>query len=479
MKELKTAAAYIRVSTDDQLEYSPDSQLKVIQDYAEKNDIILLEDCIFMEDGGKSGKSIAKRDKFLELIALSKKKPKPFDMILVWKFSRFARNQEEAITLKSMLKRNEIEVISISEPLPEGPFGDLVERIIEWTDSYYLVNLSQEVKRGMKERAGRGEPVSPPPIGYDSKDGKYIPNSDAEYVKNIYADYLGGLGLRAIAVKYGNLGMRTTRGNLPDNRCIEYMLRNPVYTGKIRWSIDGRAASTRHYDNPNIMITPGKHQPIITEEQFAEVQQKLNEQKRMYGKYQRPEQHIDWMLKGLVRCSDCGATLIAISTKSPSLQCHNYARGTCKTSHSITIAKANAAIIDYLENAAITGDFNFVSADGEQRKDSATDYSKLIENEKIKLKRITLAYQNGIDTLEEYKINKAKIIKNIENLEKMDRRKPEPKIDAEAYRKKIFEVLKIIKHPKQKELDKNKALRSIIQKIVFNKPKNTFEVYFY
>ena len=48
---MKTGAAYIRVSTDDQLEYSPDSQLKVIQDYAEKNGIVLLEDCIFMEDG--------------------------------------------------------------------------------------------------------------------------------------------------------------------------------------------------------------------------------------------------------------------------------------------------------------------------------------------------------------------------------------------------------------------------------------------
>lgn len=476
---MKTAAAYIRVSTDDQLEYSPDSQLKVIQDYAEKNGIVLLEDCIFMEDGGKSGKSMAKRDRFLELISLAKRKPKPFDMILVWKFSRFARNQEEAITLKSMLKRNEIEVISISEPLPEGPFGDLIQRIVEWTDEYYLVNLSQEVKRGMKERAGRGEPVAPPPIGYDSKDGKYIPNADAEYVKNIYADYLGGLGLRAIAVKYGNLGMRTTRGNMPDNRCIEYMLRNPVYTGKIRWSLGGRAASTRHYDDPNIMITPGKHQPIITEEQFAEVQKKLDEQKKMYGKYQRREQTIDWMLKGLVRCSSCGATLIAINTKSPSLQCHSYARGTCKTSHSITTTKANAAIIEYLENAAITGDFNLVSEDGSPKKDSATDYTKLIENEKVKLKRITLAYQNGIDTLEEYKINKAKILKNIDSLEKLDKQKPEPTIDTKLYCKKIFKVLKDVKNPKLTEFDKNKALRSIIQKIIFNKNQNRFEVYFY
>lgn len=476
---MKTAAAYIRVSTDDQLEYSPDSQLKVIQDYAEKNDIVLLEDCIFMEDGGKSGKSMAKRDKFLELISLSKKKPKPFDLILVWKFSRFARNQEEAITLKSMLKRNEIEVISISEPLPEGPFGDLIQRIVEWTDEYYLVNLSQEVKRGMKERAGRGEPVAPPPIGYDSKDSKYIPNSDAEFVKGIFSDYLNGLGLRAIAVKYGDLGMRTTRGNMPDNRCIEYMLRNPVYTGKIRWSLDGRAASTRHYDDPNIMVTQGKHQPIITEEQFIQVQKKLDEQKKLYGKYQRREQKIEWMLKGLIRCSSCGSTLIAVNTKAPSLQCHSYARGTCKTSHSITVSKANNAIIEYLENAAITGDFNLVAPNGEPRKEPETDYSKLIENEKSKLKRIALAYQNGIDTLDEYKANKQKILDTILKLEQLEKQKPEPKIDRTKYTDKIFKTLSVIKDKTKTEAEKNTALRSIIQKIVYHKTKQCFEVYFY
>ena len=476
---MKTAAAYIRVSTDDQLEYSPDSQLKVIRDYAEKNDIALLEDCIFMEDGGKSGKSMAKREKFLELISLSKKKPKPFDVILVWKFSRFARNQEEAITLKSMLKRNGIDVISISEPLPEGPFGELVERIIEWTDSYYLVNLSQEVKRGMKERAERGEPVAPPPIGYDSKDSQYIVNSDAEYVKGIFTDYLNGLGLRAIAVKYGDLGMRTTHGNPPDNRCIEYMLRNPVYIGKIRWSIDGRAASTRHYDSPNIMISQGKHQPIITEEVFNMVQQKLDAQKQMYGKYQRREQKIGWMLKGLVRCSECNSTLIAINSKSPSLQCHSYARGTCKVSHSITVKKANEAIISYLENAAITGNFNLSLSETNQiDSENQTDYTRLLENEKIKLNRIKLAYQNGIDTLEEYKSNKAKILENIKKFEKLQTKVP-AKIKKKDYSNKIFNVLKILRDKNQSEAIKNQALRSIIKKIIYNKSQQTFEIYFY
>ncbi len=432
-----------------------------------------------MEDGGKSGKSMNKRDKFLELIALSKKKPKPFDYILVWKFSRFARNQEEAITLKSMLKRNDIEVVSISEPLPEGPFGDLVERIIEWTDSYYLVNLSQEVRRGMKERISRGQHVVPPATGYSLIDGKYTPNSDAEYIKGIFKDYLDGMGLRALATKYGNLGLRTKRGNLPDNRFIEYALRNPIYIGKLRWSLEGRAVSTRHYDNPNIIVIDGNFTPIISQETFDAVQKKLDAQKRMYGKYQRSEQPTQFMLKGLVRCSNCNSTLVFSSSKEPSMQCHSYGRGTCKVSHHISLNKANKIVIEHLEAAVKSQDFNIVPDNLHREAPEVTNYRRLIENEYTKLDRIKTAYENGIDSLSEYKANKSKIMANIKKLEKGKLENDKPKFSVKQYAKKVSEVLKIIKDDKQTEETKNTALRTVIKTITFDKINNTLEIFFY
>lgn len=478
---MKTAACYIRVSTDDQTEYSPDSQLKIIRDYAFKHDISLVEKYIFAEDGGKSGKNMTNRTEFMRLISLTKKKPKPFDAILVWKFSRFARNQEESIVLKSMLHKNGIDVISVSEALPEGPFGSLVERIIEWSDEYYLINLAQEVKRGMKERASRGQPVCPPPIGYSMDNGKYVPNADAQFVKNVFADYLAGLGLRAIAIKYGNLGLKTTRGNAPDNRFIEYMLRNPVYIGKIRWSVDGRAASRRVYDDPNIMISDGNHEPIISEEVFNEVQKRIGETKRLYKKYQRPEQPVEYMLKGLVRCSACGSTLTRVITGSaPGLQCHNYSRGSCHVSHSIRISKANDAIIAGLESSIETGSFNIVPPKI-NKAESTIDYDKLLANEQLRLERVKAAYQNGIDTLEEYKRNKEQIYAFMEKI------KAEMKAngtraaaaDNAGFRQKAANVLKIIKDPSQPENAKNIALRSIVERIVFKKPENEFDIFFY
>jgi DNA invertase Pin-like site-specific DNA recombinase len=103
------------VSTDEQLEYSPDSQIKKIKEYAKHNDIHISDEFIFLDEG-ISGRKAEKRPAFMKMIALAKTKPKPFDMILVWKFSRFARNREDSIVYKSMLRKQcGIDVVSISE----------------------------------------------------------------------------------------------------------------------------------------------------------------------------------------------------------------------------------------------------------------------------------------------------------------------------------------------------------------------------
>ena len=99
---LRIGAAYIRVSDERQDEYSPDSQLKKIREYAAKEGYMIPDEYVFYDDG-ISGKSTKRRDDFNRMIAIAKEKTHPFDRIYVWKFSRFARNQEEAIVYKSLL----------------------------------------------------------------------------------------------------------------------------------------------------------------------------------------------------------------------------------------------------------------------------------------------------------------------------------------------------------------------------------------
>ena len=135
--ELKTAALYIRVSTDKQEELSPDSQKRLLLEYAKSHNMIVPPEFIYIENG-ISGRRADKRPRFQQMISAAKSDTHPFDVILLWKFSRFARNQEESIVYKSMLRNKcHVDVVSISEPLIEGPFGGLIERIIEWMDEFY------------------------------------------------------------------------------------------------------------------------------------------------------------------------------------------------------------------------------------------------------------------------------------------------------------------------------------------------------
>lgn len=230
------AAAYIRVSTENQTELSPSSQLKIIRKFAGEKGYLIDEDFIF-RDNGISGRYADKRPEFNRMISLAKQKPPMFSAVLVWKFSRFARNQEESIFYKSLLRKNGIEVISVSEPVDDGPFGKLIERIIEWSDEYYSIRLSGEVRRGMTEKAERGGIVSIAPFGYKVTDGRLVVDAEkARIVSKIFADFLNNKDINMICDNLNSSEIRTAKGNRWDCRAVEYILQNPVYIGKIRWN---------------------------------------------------------------------------------------------------------------------------------------------------------------------------------------------------------------------------------------------------
>ena len=486
---VKIGAAYIRVSDERQDEYSPDSQLKKIREYASKEDCIIPDEYVFYDDG-ISGKSVKKRGDFNRMIAMAKDKSHPFDVIYVWKFSRFARNQEESMVYKNLLRKKDVSVVSVSEPIPEGHYGTLIERIIEWMDEFYLINLSTEVQRGMTEKVTRGEPVVPPPLGYIMKDGEYIPDEEsgaADIIREIFDRFINGDAMRDIATTFHKRGFRTRNGLPVDNRRIEYILNNPCYIGKLRYSADGsRSVSHRQYDNENILTIDGHHKPIITMDQWEAAQKRLADIKKAYPKYARKTQDAEYMLRGLVRCSACGATLVrtGISNKyaqTRSLQCHNYARGSCTTSHSISMPKIESAIISALEMAATTKQFAIVSQQNKKTKRSdEVDYDKLIAIEERKLERAKEAYLAEIDTIEQYKHNKITIEKKIDEYRSFAAKQNVPaKINLETYAARVSDIIAILKSETASPQEKNEALRTVIDHIVYEKPQNNLAIYFH
>ena len=484
---LQIGAAYIRVSDERQDEYSPDSQLKKIREYAAKEGYMIPDEYVFYDDG-ISGKSAKKRDDFNRMIAIAKEKTHPFDRIYVWKFSRFARNQEESMVYKNLLRKRDVTVVSVSEPIPEGHFGTLIERIIEWMDEFYLVNLGTEVMRGMTEKVSRGEPVVAPAFGYVIKEGNYYPDVEsgaADIVREIFQRYADGEKQRAIALSLGDRGVRTKKGIRPDNRWVDYILTNHVYIGKIRWTPDGsKAVSRRKLDNENIMIVDGHHEPLISMELWDKVQKIREGQKKQYPKYARREQPIEHMLKGIVRCSACGGTLVmscATSGKAKirTLQCNNYSRGQCNTSHSVLVPKLEAALIEGLETAVGEKQFAILPQKPKKSTPSEIDYDKLIAVEERRLARAKEAYLAEIDTIEQYAKNKTDITKRIEELtEKRDKGNVE-KIDINAFAKKVLGVLEFIKRDDVTPMAKNEALHTIIETMIYEKAKGNLAIYFH
>lgn len=480
MEQKKIGAAYIRVSTDDQLDYSPESQIKLIQDYAKKNNIVIPEEFIFRDDG-ISGRSAKKRPGFLRMIATAKEKPRPFEVILVWKFSRFARNQEESVVYKSLLKKEAgIDVVSISEPLIEGPFGELIERIIEWFDAFYSVNLGTEVRRGMTERVRQGGAVSTAPIGYTYKDRKLVVEpQEAEVVRMIYRDFLSGSAIMAITKKLNSLGIKTKRGGTWENRTVRYVLTNPVYIGKVRWSPEG----TNDYHktdgwNDKTMLVDGAHEAILSAQDFEAaqklIQQKVEQTRGSADLIARREEG-GHMLQGIVKCSACGGTLTRSGRGQ--MNCVRYLHGRCTESHGIKEETMERIALWAIHTHFETLDFHFAKREQSvQLKDEQEAVLRQIRREQEILARCREAYAAGIDTLEEYRENKLACKARIEQLQKkLCVQAPEP-VDKAAFAEKHRDALRVLEDPQVPGAEKNKVIRSFVDHITFFKDLKTIDV---
>ena len=475
---VKIGAAYVRVSTDDQLEYSPDSQVKVIRDYAAREGYVIPDEYLFREAEGISGKKADKRPEFRIMIATAKQDPPPFEAIFVWKFSRFARNQEEAIMYKNLLRKRGISVISVSEPSSDSPFSSLIERIIEWMDEYYLINLASEVRRGRNEKVGRGEWMGKAPFGYSSVAGKLVPNDSAATVRYIF-DLAKTKGPTAIARILNEEGIKSPEGRVYSGPAVKYILANPVYIGKIRYSPEGKGNYKNGYDNciaDRIQFADGIHEPIIDIDTWNKVQDRLAHSSRDV-KYVRQHGH-ETMLKGLLRCSACGATLTPSYGPKANFQCAKYRRGLCSESHYIPQKRANELVLNYLEeliqDRAITLPKRPIL---EQKTNPKWD--ALIKTESSKLDRATQALLDGALTAEQYKDIRKELETIIAKLEASKQAEIDAvnKVPLPDLAGQSIKLIDIMRSPDIPVLAKNAALKTMFSKIVFNKKENTLDFY--
>ena len=491
MSELKYAYGYIRVSTHDQEELSPESQKKLLRDYAAKNNIVILK---LFTDLGISGRKAKKRPGFQEMIASAKEKEHPVDMILVWKFSRFARNQEESIVYKSLLKKqHNVDVISVSEPLSDNPFGSLIERIIEWMDEYYSIRLSGEVFRGMKENATRGAYQARPPLGYKVVEhGKppVIVPEEAKIVQIIFKKYVyEGMGFFDLARYLNSLGFKTSHGKAFERRSIEYIIQNPSYCGKIRWNRTENATN-RIKDKDEWIISDGMQPAIISKDLFDAAQKRLAATYRPKGK--RPSSTYKHWLSGLLKCPACGRTMTACTMRRANgekysyFTCYGYSKGKCLKPNGISSLTLEKEVLSSIKEVLDTEDIVYELR--EYQPTEQFDEKKVIierlESLTGKEERIKASYREGIDTLEEYKANKTIIQKERESLEQQlkELKKVACKSDqnpADTMLQKVRSVYDILISDNYTYIQKNEALKQIIDKIIYDRKNDSLKIYFF
>jgi len=421
-------------------------------------------------DEGISGRNTKKRTAFNAMIGLAKRKPKPFDVILVWKYSRFARNREDSVVYKSMLRKElDIDVISISEDVGDDKMSILFEAMIEAMDEYYSINLAEEVKRGMTEKAKRGGVLSIAGYGYRVENGEYvIVSEEAEIIRKVFNDYANGNGYLTIAKALNAMGIKSHKGKPIEKRTIEYWLNNPVYIGKTRWNPDGKLS--RKYGADKAIITDGTHSPIIDMETWSRVQEQIRLRKTMYQKYYNScRKELSHWLAGVVRCEKCGAVL---SNQGGFFGCSNRCRGLSKSFGYIKAEKLDNIVLDTLSDIMLPNvEFFFAEPDLPQDT-SAEDECKIIYTQiqklDIRLERVKSAYEEGVDTLEEYKINKKTIIKEINNLKNLLKECKHDK-SAESVNKSdeiiIHRLMDILKNQNVNNVEKNKVARTIFKEI--------------
>ncbi|PPD58662.1 recombinase family protein [Dehalogenimonas etheniformans] len=350
---------YARVSSEKQdTDLSLTAQLKALRAFAATRGYEVVREYV---DEAESGRS-SSRPAFKEMIAAARRQNKPFEGVLIWKYSRFARSREDSIVFKTLLRKNGVQVISMNEPSEDTPVGHLMEGIIESLDEFYSENLGEEVTRGMRESASRGFYQSfRPPYGYNKikvADGTKmrtkleLNTAQAKIVETIFKSVLSGMGTIEIVRDLNSRAIPSSKGKTWTKGTIYSMLTNEIYTGNLIW---GKKCKR----NLEPIKVEGACPTIIDEESFKTVQQMLEQRAptRIHPRVVSSK----FLLSGLARCGYCGKALTGTDAKSGKFSyyvCGSLSKkgaGSCQFKY-LNAKKFESAVVNEIKKSILTND---------------------------------------------------------------------------------------------------------------------------
>ena len=217
--------------------------------------------------------------------------------ILCWKIDRLSRNPIDSGKIQWLLQQSKIKVIQTSDKQYLPSDNVLLLNIEGGMANQYILDLSKNVKRGLRTKLEKGGWPCIAPIGYlnDGKGNILVDKYRAKYVKQIFELYISGnYTIKEIADKIYLAGLKSRGGNKYHKSQIHTMLNNKFYYGVM----------TSHGEE-----YAGSHKPIISKRLFNEAQEMA--QKKQHVKKNK----LDFTFRGLMVCGKCGCLYTASKKK--------------------------------------------------------------------------------------------------------------------------------------------------------------------
>lgn len=291
----QTCVLYLRVSSKDQEKgYSLDAQEKLLEAYAKKCGFRIAK--IYRISESASGKQVRKI--FNQMLKFAEEKG--IDHILCEKVDRLTRNPKDATSVSDWINEDDQRkvhfvkenfVLDKNTRAHENLVWDMKVAIAR----FYTNNLSEEVRKGQKEKLAQGWLPRTAPLGYKTvgEEGQKIHIVDerfAPYIKKAFELYAtGNYSLNKLNNELYENGMRSKQGKRVSKSLLHQYLQNPFYIGYNRWK--GQ-------------VTKGKQEPLVTEELFDRVQTLLgrNTNGAQYKKHSP-------LFQGLITCEVCSGSV--------------------------------------------------------------------------------------------------------------------------------------------------------------------------
>ncbi len=285
------AVLYARVSSKDQERegFSIPAQQRLLRQYAHAHGLAIVQEFQDVETAKQAG-----RGRFGEMLAFLKADPS-CRTILVEKTDRLYRNIRDWITVDDL----DLTVHFVKENTVVSKASRSSEKFMHGIQvlmaKNYVDNLSEEVKKGLREKAEQGHWPTKAPVGY--LDNRAIHRIEVDPVRgpliatlfDLYAS--GAYSLKGLTVKAHAIGLTHPRsGRRMMKAEIHRILQNVIYTGDFRWL--GK-------------MYRGSHTPLVSRELFQQVQDVLHRKPR--ARY--PRQKHAFM--GLLTCARCGCAMTA------------------------------------------------------------------------------------------------------------------------------------------------------------------------